>query len=77
MDKLPALLVLLACVALLVRLLLPARPRSRVDAAARQAWQALRQLPRLRQRQQQQQQARDQAQAAINCARGSGPRKLH
>ena len=82
MEKLPALLLLLVCVAMLARMALPWRTRRRVDAAAHQAWAALRRLPQWRQRKHHLRDASAQAEAAIHRARqsrppGGGPRKLH
>lgn len=72
MDKLPAALLLAVCVLLLLRMVLPARLRARVDAQARRAGAALRALPGWRQRRRS---AHSEAQSAIDRARQRG--KVH
>ncbi|EHR72869.1 hypothetical protein BurJ1DRAFT_4070 [Burkholderiales bacterium JOSHI_001] len=68
MEKIPAALILLACLVLLVRMLLRPVQRQRLDAFARRTWGALKDLPNWRVRRQQRQQAERDAQAAIERA---------
>jgi len=72
-ENILAAVVLLLCLALLVRLLLPPRQRQRMDNRARQGWNTLRRgahaVPAVWHRRRHRKQAASEAEAAIRRAR--------
>jgi hypothetical protein len=68
MEKIPAVLIFLACLVMLVRMLLRPAQRDRLDAAARRAVAALKDLANWRQQRRQRQTAQQEALAAIERA---------
>lgn len=80
MNKILALFGLLVCVGALLRMMLGARRRQRLDAWARDRWAALRGLARPRPRQQRQDAAREAEALIRRAAQGRSakpPSKLH